>query len=477
MNRRNTKSRLYSHLYRNLLILGPSLGTMYGAMFPAPSYAQDPAIEALMTPEQGEKAGQLGKGELLVNAMKREKVDSASVHKAMSSIGEVFDFRHSRSGDRYVYRLTNGQKLEMLRYQRGAHVYEALLDASTGNYKAEIVDLKKVKLPPSSKEVFAADDDGEVDVEHAAMAGQIQVPEKAETVAHETLNALETATPEDPVLPEDAALAGKPSPDAEFPDAPMPTTDTEAEADIPIVMGDLTEEAENTADVDVVRDGDDLSDDVHSDGDAFADGVQAEGPVVMPTIPKQPNQIAAENTFQNEPYHGPVMQIRQKKPTDTEVSPFSTPFSMISLVMFVLGLVFVLVAFLISALPWLKARRRLDGVGLAIRETLPIAPGHTLACVELDGKSCLIAVHPDTMSFIAPCPLDDEAFWTKLRAKTYWHKMAKKPLSDRQIAALLAEIQKPDTKEAAPKIIESSDIPQLEEEYATAENDFQTEED
>ena len=410
-----------------------------------------------MRPEAGERAGQLGKGELLVNAMKREKVDSSSVHKAMSSMGEVFDFRHSRSGDKYVIRVTGGQKLEMLRYQRGAHVYEAILDASTGNYKAEIVDLKKVKVPPPSQEVFAADEDGEVDVEHAAMAGQIHVPEKAETAALDALDSLETAAEEDPVLPEDAALAGIPSPDAEFPDAPMPSEDIDPETN----DTDVPEELNGAADFS----------DVDLTGDDSADN----GPVVMPSIPRQPNQIAEENTFQNEPYHGPVMQIRQKKTTDTDVPPFSTPFSMISLVMFILGLVFVVAAFVICALPWLKARRRLDGAGLGIRETIPIAPGHTLACVELDGQSCLIAVHPDTMTFIAPCPIDDEAFWTKLQAKTYWHKMAKKPLSDRQLVALLAEIQKPQPAAPSKETTAPTGIPQLEDEDATSENAFQHE--
>lgn len=447
MNRRNIKPRLYSHLCRNLLIIGLNFGVLGWILSPAPVHAQNAEIDAVMTPENGEKAGKLGKGELLVNAMKREKVDGASVHKAISSIGEVFDFRLSRSGDRYVYRLTNGQKLAMLRYQRGNHVYEAVLDDSTGGYKAEIVDLKKVKVPPPANDSFAVDEDGEVDVEHAAMAEQIHAP-SGDSTAQEELDSLEIASPEDPILPEDTALAGKPSPDAEFPDAPIPP-DEKTDILEPEIQGGSEAEEEPSDDS-----------------------------LVMPNIPKQPNRIAEENTYKNEPYRGPVPQIRQKKAADADLSPFSSPLSMVSLVTLILGIVFLTAAFLICTLPWLKARRRLHGVGLGIRRSISIAPGHTLVQVEHDGQSCLIAVHPGTMSFISPCPIDDEIFWTKLRAKTYWHKMAKKPLSDRQLAALLAEIQKQDKQvkpQAAaptPAASDSTDIPQLDED--TAENVFET---
>ena len=59
-------------------------------------------IDRLMTPGPGQKAGELQRKEILLAALNREKVDKNSARLAIQSMAEIFDFRLSRTGQRYV---------------------------------------------------------------------------------------------------------------------------------------------------------------------------------------------------------------------------------------------------------------------------------------------------------------------------------------------------------------------------------------
>ena len=216
------RPHILGHSLRAVMIV---LMLCSGGLFCEQAMAQPAASEtdSRMIAGAGEKAGELGRGELLANALKREKLDPNSIRQAMQSIGKLFDFRLSRAGDRYVFKAQNGRKLLMLRYQRGPHVYEATWDDANDEYTSRLVAKPAVQpeapqpLPQDQKVDFRAqfneDEEGEVDVEHVPMRGQAQPSE-----------GIELAAPADPILPEDEALAGKPSPDAEFED--HPGTDT-----------------------------------------------------------------------------------------------------------------------------------------------------------------------------------------------------------------------------------------------------------
>ena len=377
-------------------------------------FAQAPqTAEAIMRPSSGEIAGELAKGELLVTALKREKIDSNSARQAMQSIGKLFDFRLSRTGDRYVYRVANGRKLTMLRYQRGQHVYEAVLDKNTGEFNARLLEVEV--SPDIPVPILENDEDGEVDVEHAAMAEQIQNNAPPAEDIPSTGSIFDAPqpmpVPSDPPLPEDAALAGIPSPDADFPDAP------ESDLTIPEANADpngLPEEEE--------------------DERLHAPVIQQDNPNPEP-----------ENTIIPSV---PALQDTQFTPTPIvkKVEVESTVFSTISITMLVLGLLTFLASFIIFILPGIQARKRCTANGLIVRNMVRISPSQRLALVEHDGHGCVIGIERHSMTYIAPCPVDDPEFWKRLNAKTYWHQMAQKPLSDRQLASLITQMNQPKTQ-------------------------------
>ena len=374
-------------------------------------YAQAPqSAEAIMRPSSGEIAGELAKGELLVTALKREKVEGNSARQAMQSIGKLFDFRLSRTGDRYVYRVGNGRKLTMLRYQRGQHVYEAVLDKNTGEFTARLLEVET--SPDIPVPILENDEDGEVDVEHAAMAEQIQnnVPPADEIPSTGSIfdAPQPMPTPTEPSQPEDAALAGIPSPDADFPDIPG---------------SDLT-----------IPQANDETDGVPEE----EEDERLNAPVIQQTPPpSEPENTIIPST--------PNLLDTQFNPTPIvkKVEVESTVFSTISITMLVLGLISFLASFIVFVLPGIQARKRCTANGLIVRSMVRISPSQRLALVEHNGHGCVIGIERNSMTYIAPCPVDDAEFWKRLNAKTYWHQMAQKPLSDRQLASLITQINQP----------------------------------
>ena len=403
--------------FRFIPIVTLLCATFVAATFSATVYAQAPqSAEAIMRPSSGEISGELAKGELLVTALKREKVEGNSARLAMQSIGKLFDFRLSRTGDRYVYRVGTGRKLTMLRYQRGQHVYEAVLDKNTGEFTARLLE---VETSPDIPVPILNDEDGEIDVEHAAMAEQIQnhVPPKDEIPSTGSIfdAPQPMPTPTEPTLPEDSALAGIPSPDAEFPDHPG------SDLTIPEANSDPNGTPEEEEDE------------------------RLHAPVIQQTPPpSEPENTIIPST--------PNILDTQFTPTPIvkKVEVESTVFSTISITMLVLGLISFLASFIIFILPGIQARKRCSANGLVVRSMVRISPAQRLALVEHDGHGCVIGITRNSMTYIAPCPVDDAEFWKRLNAKTYWHQMAQQPLSDRQLASLIAQITQPKAQSPAP---------------------------
>lgn len=372
--------------------------------------AQPVYVDAVMRPASGEVTGELAKGELLVAALKREKIETNSARLAIQSIGKIFDFRLSRTGDRYVYRVANGRKLTMLRYQRGLHVYEAVLNPETGEFKARIIEVEaspEIPLP-----MPGSDEDGEVDVEHAVMAEQIEKNQPSQNEAPPTGSIFDAPqpmpTPTPLPQPEDDALAGKPSPDADYPDSP------ESDLTIP--------EAKQNPD--------ELPDEIEDEEDER---------LHAPVIQQEAQHQEPENTIIPT---APALRDTQFTPPQSvkKVEVESTVFSTISITMFVLGMAALLITLFVLILPGIQAKRRCSANGMRVRNMIRISPSQRIACVEQNGHACIISIERNTMSFIAPCPVDDAEFWKKLNAKTYWHQMAQKPLSDRQLASLIQQM-------------------------------------
>ena len=104
-------------------------------------------------------------------------------------------------------------------------------------------------------------------------------------------------------------------------------------------------------------------------------------------------------------------------------------------------------ALAVFVLPAILLRRRCKKLGLRILDLIQITPTNKLARVAVDGQACIIGIHPGKMSFIAPCPLDDESLWQHIKSKSFWYKMAQKPVSDRQMAAIIQAFANKSDKE------------------------------
>ena len=87
-------------------------------------------------------------------------------------------------------------------------------------------------------------------------------------------------------------------------------------------------------------------------------------------------------------------------------------------------------------MPAVRLRRRAKKTGLVILDLLQLTSSNRHARVSVDGHKCLVGIHPDKMSFIAPCLPDDE-LWKHIQSKTYWYQMVQSPVSDRQISAII----------------------------------------
>ncbi|MCL2326051.1 MAG: hypothetical protein FWC40_06105 [Proteobacteria bacterium] len=374
------------------------------AVAPLAAIAQTPP--AAMTPGRDEYVGELKRGELLVTALKREKIDGNSVRMATQSLGELLDFRLSRSGDKYLYRLTGKRQLALLRYQRGQHIYESVL-TEDGRYVSRLIDTnensqrqREVYIHPPQTE----DEDGEIDVERVVMAPDLQ----AQRVGHGAGDSIghlgrlegeeaEFGDPEAPPQPVDPALRGRLNPDDDYPQGPYAATgyDEDEEQDdtweargFPFPGGHAGTTARNTQD----------------------DPTQPAMPVFKVAAPKQ----------------------------DREPDGLSC----MSIAIAGLGFLAFFAAILVTLFPAWRARRRMSANGLHIQSDIAISWDQRLACVAVGDHRFLIAIQPQTTTLIAPCGDDQDLLrkWQHLKRKAYWHQMAQKPIPQTQLATILDDL-------------------------------------
>ena len=371
-----------------------------------------------MQPGPGERAGALGKGEPLVSALSREKIEPSSARKAIKSLTPLFDPKHARTGDRYVYQVGAGRKLTLLRYQRAKHIFEIRL-TETGEYVSRLM-LPGENPQPQDMAIHPPQTEGveEEDVERRAVMGEdAPVPtEIAEVPAQaydqptssvlDDVRADEDFAPLDaPPQPIDPVLAGLPNPD----ELPMVTE--------PPQSGDQPAP------------------------DAEAPGPSHEGvfpkPIGEPDALAQPAPSAKDTGIA--PYETPQIIPLPAKPTPVPRPDHLQPYAPMSLVIACLGLIALIAGILLSVLPAWRARQNIAASGLHIEDEIYISNGQRLALVS-DGKHhYLVSSSKTAVQLLACCDDDEETqrAWSFFKRKTYWHQLGSKPVNNRQLKELV----------------------------------------
>lgn len=378
-------------------------------------------IDASMTPDAGQKGGALQKKELLLTALKREKVESNSIRLAIQSMDDLLDFRLSRAGDRYVFEVGSDRKLIMLRYERDKHVYETRLDSATNRYVAHLVDLdayavaEKFVDPQPSNE--AMEDDGEVDVER-----QVIAPSLAQNAGE--LKAGDSAIGDSGGVGEwrnsdtgESALANRPSPDSEYPDG-----------NVPDWHGDDAEE--NVGHVELFPEHEEVSE--KAEGFRLSESSDDALPrerslgVEAPNIDVKGYKNANLGVVSPYPDASKMVQIKYRSDDRTEY--------VVGIVMFVSGALMFLFGLFAVCIPKWRMKRRCRAMGLSLVDSFDISPKQKLCVVEWNGSSFILLVS-DKVQFVVSA--DDDGLFEFLKKSLYWHEMAQNPVSDRQFSAML----------------------------------------
>lgn len=406
-------------------------------------------IDRLMAAGPGQKAGELQKKEILRAALKREKIDSDSVRLALQSMSELFDFRLSRAGDRYVYELGNGRRLVMLRYERGKRVYEARL-TEANNFEARVIDVSE-GLPESGRgasiDAFGDDGDGEIDVERQAMLGMVAQAGKVKA----------------PEGTHDAALSERPSPDIAFPDRELEQNEENvaqgaANANRSKNAGVPSERGFDAADGDFPK-GDALKEYDERRSDAYRNGKDADAmgndalralsnsKMNLPLDDEADMRNGVGSSKTAEAHVNPRSAIgRRQTVVDAHENTQSIQLkcksddktqSVISIIMLVVGLLTFAIGFVMSTLPSIRMRRRVRRMGLEIVDRLWISRSQQLLHVRWNDREFVIIAVPEKVQCLIASERACDLF-TFLRAKSYWNGMADLPLTDRQLASLLA---------------------------------------
>lgn len=396
---------------------------------PTPEIANHHAqIDRLMTPGPKQKAGQLQRKEILLAALNREKVDKNSARLAIQSMAEIFDFRLSRAGDRYVYELGNGRKIAMLRYERNKRIYEARLNADN-KYEARLIDIAEDSHTMArSTAPDAFDDDGEIDVERQAIVAAPQPP-----------------APNAPRAAHDDALAARPSPDSAFPDAlPLPdATDNPSFDDDEFDAPSVADAAQDDTDSSTAND--EAGDDDAKSGNALRalSGSKMNLPIddapehEAKTIPNDdhgndnaqiPTSPDRSQTTPEQNDNTQSIQLKCKSDDKTQ--------SVISALMLAIGLLTFVIGFITVILPAIRMRRRVRQMGLEIVDRIWISRHQQLVHVRWNDREFVIIVMPDKVQCLVASDKANDLF-DFLRAKSYWNGMADQPLSDRQLTSLL----------------------------------------
>lgn len=397
---------------------------------PTPEIANHHAqIDRLMTPGPKQKAGQLQRKEILLAALNREKVDKNSARLAIQSMAEIFDFRLSRAGDRYVYELGNGRKIAMLRYERNKRIYEARLNADN-KYEARLIDIAEDSHAMArSTAPDAFDDDGEIDVERQAIVAAPQPP-----------------APNAPRAAHDDALAARPSPDSAFPDAlPLPdVTDNPSFDDDEFDAPSVADAAQDDTDSSTANG--EAGDDDAKSGNALRALSGSKMNLPLDDAPEHEAKTIPNDDHGNDNAQIPTSPDRSQTTPEQNDNTQSIQLkcksddktqSVISALMLAIGLLTFVIGFITVILPAIRMRRRVRQMGLEIVDRIWISRHQQLVHVRWNDREFVIIVMPDKVQCLVSSDKANDLF-DFLRAKSYWNGMADQPLSDRQLTSLLA---------------------------------------
>lgn len=391
------------------------------------AHAQSPS-PSLVATAPGEVVGVLERGELLVMALKREKIDGNSIRLATQSISQIFDFRLSRAGDRYLYRLGSGRKLELLRYQRAQHIFEARLN-SDGDYVSSLVDSKSGQAKLRENVVNPApsvdDDDGEIDVESLALGQQMrQPPDVVEnppllkpqdnTFLDQDDEENDFVDPNSPPQEEDPALAGRISPDKidENGNTTYPNQNIDTLAPI---IHDL--------------------DDTDKQGGRFG-AIEDDKPLPESEIRPQFIEINSNNPSAN------AAKTQTKSERDLLYAPLINA-------VYALGALLFLLTAIIVLRRNLNVGARLRSGHLELKEKLAICEAQSLVIARYHQRYYLLSATQNKMTLLDV--IGDEASavknWNRLKSQAYWHQMARKPMTDEELFAIIKDIDLKDSGE------------------------------
>ena len=389
----------------------------------------------LMQPAPGERAGALGHGELLVSALRREKVESGSANRAVKSLSEVFPMRLCRSNDKYVIKVNSAHELTRLRYQRAQHIYETIL-TDNGTYESRLLADPTLAAPqdmiidPPTTEAIQAEpkpspvlyqdqDTADEPIPDLVYPGDSMNPNRRgeDDVRLDEDDAPPDAQPQ----PIDAALAGKPNPD-DLPTVPR----NDAFEDDPDLPGPPIEDG--TAHLQ------------EAPANTMPSPTDAAWDIPKPSTPSSPaNRIMPAPTA--EPAIIPLPAVHPARP---EPSHGYSPYS---LALACLGLIALIASILLTLIPTWRARQHLSRAGLTIEDEIYIADGQRLAIVSDAKHHFLVAVSAANVRLLTCCDDEETALraWAFFKRKTYWQQLADRPLSDKQLADLIQKFNETDT--------------------------------
>ena len=405
----------------------------------------------LMQPAPDERAGVLGHGELLVSALRREKVESGSANRAVKSLSEVFPMRLCRSNDKYVIKVNSARQLTRLRYQRAQHIYETIL-TDDGTYESRLLADPTLTSPqdmiidppttetvqdnihadqPKPAQILYPDQDTDDDPipDLVYPSDAVDTNRKgADDVRMDEDFAPADALPQ----PIDAALAGKPNPD-ELP--PVPRNDVfDEDPDLP---GPPIEDSSSP------------TRNVPAEPNAYPhDMVPAQNHAQRHAedLPKAVVPPAVNRVLPAADAEPAIIPLPAAHPARPDSAHGYSPYS---LALACIGLIALIASILLTLLPTWRARQHLSRAGLTIEDEIYIADGQRLAIVT-DGKHhFLVAVSAANVRLLTCCDDEETALraWAFFKRKTYWQQLANRPLSDRQLADLIQKFNENDTAE------------------------------
>ncbi len=429
--------------------------------------------------------GQLSRGEMLVTALKRERVNGESIHGATQRIGQIFDFRLSRAGDvyEYVIKPASNRRMQWLRYHRGSRVYEARLTSEGYVSKVlskkvvEVKDVEAVIADDKPSSVDTASVEGTVDGGKADAGKGLQIEEMPLEVANAgDATAIVEAVPSDGgdvqprMEPQVAPLdqggkipSGLPSAQVPFesPEAteqgpgvvavgtPEPTAKDLRLQALPspdegggaVAMGDASGEVQRGDSVGQIDEnsanplldfGDPLAGKVDGVSEAMAKSEAVDAADSSADVQKSDRHFLLSDQGAST-----VATVSQEGTVDLPMRYFK-----VILILSFLALLMsagVVVYFVRKASAFRRVTRHFEG--LSVECIARLGDQQSVVLIRSQERAFLLAIGGELMMLIAE--IDDPGQASQLRYdakdKTYWHQIVGKPMKAEALAALLTE--------------------------------------